>query len=222
MSLKPSITDKAEQDPTRAHLLEAAGEVFAEVGFRAATVREICQRAGANIAAVNYHFGDKEQLYRAVLRETHRAAMDKYPSDFGLAPDARPEERLRAFVFSFLMRIFSKGPSARHGKLMAREMIEPTGALDEVVRENIRPMAERLMSIVGGLLGRKVEAETLHLCAMSVVSQILHYHHCRPVMMRMFPGMKFDTAAIEKLSDHITRFSLAGIKEMAGKPAKMR
>src|ERR1700757_4388292 len=108
MSSKLSIPKEAAHAATRAHLLEAAGEGFAEVGFRSATVREICQRAGANIAAVNYHFGDKEQLYRAVLQETYRAAVAKYPADLGLSSRATPEERLRAFVYSFLMRIFSE------------------------------------------------------------------------------------------------------------------
>src|SRR5580692_3171625 len=133
---------------TRRYLLEAAAEVFAEVGFRAATVRQICLRAGANIAAVNYHFGDKEKLYRAVLQETFQASVKKYPADFGLPPKATPEQRLRAFIQSFLLRIFSEGPSARHGKLMAREMIEPTGALDAIVKDEIRPMSDVLNSIV--------------------------------------------------------------------------
>src|SRR5579884_278031 len=139
MGFRLTINDEASHAETRANLLDAAGEVFAEVGFRAATVREICHRAGANIAAVNYHFGDKEQLYRAVLMETHQAAVEKYPANFGLSSRATPEERLRAFIHAFLLRIFSEGPSARHGKLMAREMIEPTGALDAIVEENIRP-----------------------------------------------------------------------------------
>lgn len=217
MGRKPAIPDEAAHDATRQQLLEAAGAVFAEVGFRAATVREICQRAEANIAAVNYHFGDKETLYRAVLQETHRAAIAKYPPDFGLARGASPEQRLRAFVYSFLMRIFSEGPSARHGKLMAREMIEPTGALDEIVKENIRPMSVVLISIIGDLLGKKADDETRRLCAMSVVSQVLFYHHCRPVVMRMFPDMKFNGPGIEKLTAHITRFALAGIREMGGK-----
>jgi TetR/AcrR family transcriptional regulator, regulator of cefoperazone and chloramphenicol sensitivity len=220
MGFKPAISDEASQAATREHLLEAAADVFAEVGFRAATVREICQRARANIAAVNYHFGDKEQLYRTVLQETYRAAIAKYPADLGLAPRATPEERLRAFVYAFLMRIFSEGPSARHGKLMAREMIEPTGALDEIVKANIRPMADLLGSILRDLIGRKVDDETLRLCAMSVVSQVLFYHHCRPVVTRMFPDMKFNATAIEKLTAHITRFSLAAIKEIPVKSLK--
>ena len=76
-------------EETRRQLLEAAGAVFAEVGFRDATVREICKRAGANVAAVNYHFGDKETLYLEVLRYTHARALEKYPPLLDLPPDAR-------------------------------------------------------------------------------------------------------------------------------------
>lgn len=217
MGLKAGMTEATAHAATRGHLLEAAADVFAGVGFRAATVRQICRRAGANIAAVNYHFGDKGQLYRAVLQETYRVAVAKYPADFGLPPRATPEQRLRTFVFSFLMRIFSAGPSARHGKLMAREMVEPTEALDEIVRDNIRPMALALTAIMTDLLGPKAPEATRRLCAMSVVSQVLFYHHCRPVVLRMFPDMKFDAAGIETLTAHITRFSLAAIHELAGK-----
>ncbi|MGQ9671001.1 MAG: TetR family transcriptional regulator, partial [Desulfosoma sp.] len=48
---------------TRARLLDAACDVFAEKGYRGARLADICRRAGANIAAVNYHFGDKASLY---------------------------------------------------------------------------------------------------------------------------------------------------------------
>jgi TetR/AcrR family transcriptional regulator, regulator of cefoperazone and chloramphenicol sensitivity len=222
MGFSLATADDTEQMATRQHLLEAAGQVFADVGFRAATVREICERAGANIAAVNYHFGDKEQLYRAVLQETYRTAIKKYPADYGLRANATVEERLRAFVHSLLLRIFSEGPSARHGKLMAREMMEPTGALDAVVREDIRPMSALLLSIVSELLGPEVDEATKRLCANSVVSQALFYHHCRPVVVRIYPDMKFDRAGIERLTEHITQFSLAAVKNLAGKPRSAR
>jgi AcrR family transcriptional regulator len=207
---------------TRRHLLEAAAEVFAGVGFRAATVRQICLRAGANVAAVNYHFGDKEKLYRAVLKATLKSAIAKYPPDYGLPDHATPEQRLRAFIRSFLLRIFSEGPSSLHGKLMAREMIDPTGALDAIVKEDIRPMSVVLDSIASDLLGRQAGEKARQLCAMSVVSQVLFYHHCRPVVTRVFPAMKFDEAAIEQLTAHITRFSLAAMTQIARDAEKQK
>lgn len=220
MSRRSLNLDAVSHAATRRQLLDAAAEVFTEFGFHTATVREICQRADANIAAVNYHFGDKETLYRQVLQETFHTAIEKFPADLGLRPDATPEDRLHAFVYSFLLRIFSVGPSAHHGKLMAREMIEPTGALDAIVKEEIQPMAGLLQSILSPLLGSAVDDETKRLCAMSVVSQILFYHHCRPVVTRMFPDMKFNEASLKKLAAHITGFSLAAMKEMSRKKGR--
>jgi AcrR family transcriptional regulator len=222
MGFSLSMPDEAVHLATRQHLLDAAGEVFARAGFRAATVREICEQAGANIAAVNYHFGDKQRLYQAVLQETYRRALAKYPADFGLRANATPEERLRAFVHSFLLRVFSEGPTAQHGKLMAREMMEPTGALDAIVREDIRPMSALLLEIVGDLLGPGATARQRRFCANSVVSQVLYYHHCRPVVVRMFPGFKFDTAGLEELAAHITRFSVAAMKRPGGAAGRRR
>jgi TetR/AcrR family transcriptional regulator, regulator of cefoperazone and chloramphenicol sensitivity len=93
---------------TRQRLLEAAGEVFAERGFRAATVRDICQRARANVAAVNYHFGDKEHLYTAVLKYAFSCALQKYPPLLGLDDTASPEQRLRVFIRSFMLRLLAE------------------------------------------------------------------------------------------------------------------
>src|SRR5215468_3936372 len=57
---------------TRTELLEAAGHVFAEKGFDRATGKEICERAGANSAAINYYFGGMDGLHAAVLEEANR------------------------------------------------------------------------------------------------------------------------------------------------------
>ena len=208
------------QAETRRQLLEAAGEVFAEAGFRDATVREICRRGRANIAAVNYHFGDKETLYLEVLRYSNARSLEKYPPLLGVGPGAPAEEKLHAFVHSLLLRIFDKGPTSWHGKLMLREMIEPTAALDSVVEERIRPMASELGKIVGKILGRPPGSELVQRCAFSVVSQCVFYHHCRPVVTRLFPGQSSpNPAAIGKLAGHITRFSLAAMRAFsAGKP----
>src|SRR5262245_3494612 len=91
---------------TEKRLLEAAGEIFAEHGYRAATVRQICEKARANIAAVNYHFGDKEGLYMAALRSVHRASAEKYLSNLSVSPANTPEQKLRVYVLSLMLRIF--------------------------------------------------------------------------------------------------------------------
>src|SRR4029453_11154321 len=124
-----TIGSDATMTETRHPLLEGAGEVFAERGFRAATVREICQRAKANLAAVNYHFGDKERLYEAVLQYTFCRAVEAYPLDLGLGAEATAAERLRAFIRTHLFSVLDEGLPAWHGKLRAREMAEPRRAV---------------------------------------------------------------------------------------------
>lgn len=201
---------------TRERLLEAAGEVFAERGFQAATVREICRRAGANVAAVNYHFGDKESLHAAALRHAHGCAVARFPHDGGVSAGDPPEARLRAFVRAFLFRILEKGRPNWHGKLMAREMAEPTRALDALVRDSVRPQFAALSGIVRELLPAGASDEAVRLSAFSVVGQCLHYHHSREVLARLGSAPAADAAAIERLAGHVTAFSLGGIASASG------
>ena len=202
---------------TRQRLLEAAGEVFAERGFRMATVRDICQRAKANLAAVNYHFGDKERLYAAVLQYTFHCA-EHYPLDLGLGGEASVEERLRAFIRSHLFSFLAEGRPAWHRKLIAREMAEPTRALATEVDQMIRPEAELLMAIVRDVLGHDAHPQRVWQCASSIIGQCLFYHHARPVILRLDPAQTFTPEAIEQLVDHITHFSLAALKQLAQQP----
>ncbi|HTN70911.1 MAG TPA: CerR family C-terminal domain-containing protein, partial [Methylomirabilota bacterium] len=154
---------------TEKRLLEAAGEVFAEYGYRAATIRQICEKAGANIAAVNYHFGDKDGLYMAVLRFVHKTYVEKYPPDRGLDSRATVEQRLRAYIRSLLYRIFAEGRPGWHMKLMAREMMEPTGALDTLVKEAARPLHQELASIIREFFGSGASEEAVRLSTLSVL-----------------------------------------------------
>jgi AcrR family transcriptional regulator len=205
-----------KNDDTKARLIEAAGEVFADHGFRSATVREICRRADINVAAVNYHFGDKEGLYVAVLDHSLRSARSKYPPDYGLRGEATPEEKLRAFIHSLLLRILGEGVPAWHGKLMAREIADPTGALDRLVKSSIRPLHVYLVSIIHELLQeeepqRREEGDDIFLCAMSIMGQCLQHFTGRRIIEALRPK-RFDPTDIEGVADHIMRFSLAGIR----------
>ncbi|HLY11890.1 MAG TPA: CerR family C-terminal domain-containing protein [Planctomycetota bacterium] len=200
---------------TRERLLEAGGAVFSESGFRAATVRDIVSRAGANLAAVNYHFGDKEGLYAAVLQHYAKQSLAKHPPLGGLPPDASLEEQLHAFVRSFLRRVLDQGEQAVHGKMMAREMIEPTAALAGIVDQMIRPLYGRLCALVRALAGPEVTGPQVERAAKSIVGQCLFYKHCAPVI-RLLDGRHPELHDIEAITDHIVSFSAAGIRGLGG------
>jgi len=194
---------------TRQRLLEAAGEVFAEHGFRDATIREICERAKANIAAVHYHFGDKEELYAAVFSYARSCAVAQFDEQASLGT---AEERLRTFIRAVLTRFFDDGRPAWLGKLVAQEMIDPTKALDSLINEQIRPNSERLKAIVRELIGVEIDEQELWRCTFSIAAQWLFYFHCGQVVKRLNPDQRFGQQELERLADHITKFSVAALK----------
>ncbi len=155
--IKEARTDSPNKIGTEQRLLEAAGEVFAEYGYRGATVRRICEKAKANLAAVNYYFRDKDGLYLAVMRYLHTTGTDIYPPSLGLKPGANAEDKLHAFIRSLLNRLLGEGRPNWHMKLAARELIEPTPALDVIVEKAIRPLSQELESIVRKLLGSEAD-----------------------------------------------------------------
>jgi len=198
---------------TRQRILQVAAEVFADSGFEKATVREICMRASVNVAAINYHFGDKENLYIQVLKYCKALAFEKYPSDLDTKKTDPPELKLKAFIRSFVFRILDNGPSSLFGRLVCREYVEPTNALDMLVEEAMRPTFGLLAEIVGELLGRKAPMLTIRMCCASVVSQCLFFLYARHALVRLFPEQKFGTTETESIADHITRFSLSAIQD---------
>ncbi len=138
-------------EDTKKRLLEAAGHIFSERGYELATVREICDRAGANIASVNYYFGDKQRLYIDAVREAQCARVEQVPLP-EWQPGMPPAERLREFIHVMLSRMLHAERPAWHLGLMLRELASPTAACVEVVNDYIRPMADELERILVPLL----------------------------------------------------------------------
>lgn len=204
---------------TRKRLIEAAGEVFARHGYRAATIREICRRAKASVSAVNYHFRDKEGLYEAVFEYAHRWAVEKYPHDLGLEDSPTPEERLQAFICSFLLRGLGDGLPAWHGKLVALETVAPSGVWDKVAETVIRPMDEYLEGIIRELFqkenpSQEVNDDAVRLCRMNVVGQCLFQLHARQVM-QVECSNRLEPSQIVAIAQQIFRFSLGGVRAIA-------
>jgi TetR/AcrR family transcriptional regulator, regulator of cefoperazone and chloramphenicol sensitivity len=198
-----------DQDPTKVRLIEAAGEEFADKGFDATRIRTICDRAGANVAAVNYHFGDKEQLYVQTVLDAHRCGMELGQDDAAVA--AGPAEQLRSFIHHFLTHVLAiNHPEDWRHRLMLREMLHPTSASDVLVRESIRPHFERLQQIMRQFCP-DADARKLNALSFSVIGQCLHYRMARPVTERLIGPEAFHALDLDFLTDHITSFCLAAL-----------
>jgi TetR/AcrR family transcriptional regulator, regulator of cefoperazone and chloramphenicol sensitivity len=197
------------QDPTKVRLLEAAGEEFACKGFDAARIRTISDRARANVAAVNYHFGDKEQLYVQSVLHAHRCGAQE--GNEAAAPSLLPAEQLRCFIHHFLAHVLAiDHPDDWRHRLMLREMLHPTSASDVLIREAIRPKFERLQEILRQFCpaadDRKLNALTF-----SVIGQCLHYRMARAFTERLIGPEAFHALDLDYLTNHITSFCLAAL-----------
>jgi AcrR family transcriptional regulator len=188
-------------------LLDAAMQEFADNGFDAASVREICKRAGMNVAAVNYYFGDKERLYIEAVKRAHVCSTEGPFPEF--PPDAGPVDQLRGFIAVMVARMHAPAsPSAM--KLVMREMADPGKAAHVVVQEFIQPIAFRLRAIVESLFPDADPAAVL-MIGFSVMGQILFYRQNRPVAELIFGKEPVDALTLERVTDHVTRFTLAAL-----------
>lgn len=208
---------KDQRQETRQRILREATRIFADVGFYQATVREICQAAEVNVAAINYHFRDKEGLYLEVLRAAHARANRVVPLPYASPSNLPAEERLRQYVIAVCARIFERGPDSCHGQLMSHEMVRPTRALDEIVETEIRPRAALLNSIVREMVGPDVPEEAVYAVCFSIMGQCLFYKNCRPVVERLTPNNVPDPEDMEAIAEHIVEFSLHGIRGLTKK-----
>ena len=136
-----------DHDDTRMRLLKAATEVFAEHGYHTATTREICRRANANLAAIHYHFGDKAELYRAVFKlpfQEKSAAFDAAGQE-----NLTLEESLTLFYRTLMAPIYGDNlMTQQFMRLHAREEVDPSGVLGDVLAQAIKPNFEQLKKIL--------------------------------------------------------------------------
>ena len=199
-------------DDTREKLIQAAGTVFAERGFQGATIREICRGAGANVAAVNYTFGDKMGLYTEVLRHSVRAAKTAALSA-ALDESLTPEETIRLVIRARLMSLCQEERPDWHFRIVMHEFSHPTPAMARVIDEGMRPIYDRMRKAVGKIIGLPADHENTRLCVNSMVGQVLFYTFSRPVLARLQPELKLTPQKLERIADHIAEFSLAYLKK---------
>ena len=213
---------------TKDRLVTAASALFAERGFHGTTVRDIAERAGANVAAGNYHYGSKKALYLEVLRaqfaevRAQLAARGASPRPSELAHLGRPAlvRVLRARVKVMLDMLIGPPPGL-HGTLMQREMADPSEALPVIVQEFIGPMVDEMQGIVARL-EPALDRRAVERCVYSVIGQGLFYRSTMPALLVMLEVAEYPRGLAAELTDHIAEFSLGGMRQLAARRSRGR
>jgi len=201
---------------TKARLLAAAREVFALRGAQDATVREICERAKANVAAVNYHFGGKEKLLMAVFSDYLEGCFRRYPITMGLGPDATPADRLKAYIRSLLYRFMGDGDpiDEKLGLLLTSEIVEPSEHFEKVALQYLMPVHDELQKIIRELLP-KASRQTVELCSAGVTGHCLLFDNAKELIRRLRPEMALENLGVELVADFVFSYAQAGINRMS-------
>ena len=205
------MSESTASEPAFDRLLQVAVEVFAECGFRDATVREICSRANVNVASVNYYFRSKEALYAQALAFAFQETNRLHPQDAALDKNLPAEQRLALFIKNFLHKLLDDSHLGLHSKLIAREIADPTKALDTVIETAIVPQLALLEDIIKQILQAPADKATVDRCLLSIFGQCLMFKHSRSIIDRLHPELIADESAIQASAEHIAQFSLAAL-----------
>lgn len=210
------MKERRRGEDTKDRILEEACKLFAERGYRDATHSEICSRAGSNVASINYYFGSKENLYRAVFDHLRQKVERICPLHGNLPPTATPEKRLEAFIHGHLSRIYNPELMGDLHRIRMAEMFDSTGLLEDQLQGQLAKDREQVQSILRELLGAEASQRNIEWCEMSIVGQCFLG---APGPSDKGPRALFGLHAgeVEHLTDHILRFSLAGIKAIRRK-----
>ncbi len=204
-------------DNTRERLLDHAERLFALKGFEAVSIREITREAESNLAAVNYHFGSKMNLYLEVFRQRWAWRTRRIREDFNRLLADKPEpdisEVIEAMALAFLDGPLSDMERRHHVLLMQRELARPGEALKMVVEEVMHPYQKQLIDLLRPNLPPDVSDGKLRLCILSILGMTLYFSFARPAVS-LIMKQEYDEAFKARLIQHITTFSLNGINAL--------
>lgn len=194
---------------TRWRLLNSACEMFAQRGYRDTRVADICKQAGANVASVNYYFGNKANLYK----EAWQHALQHFDEPaVGEPATASPEDLLREYIHALIGHFTARGKLGAFSRLYLRELVNPTGLIQDAWHELIEPRRRRLHAILRAIIHPDAEELSVLLCELSVINQCRALVTIKASDLDYMLGRPLSPQLTQRLAQHIADFSLAGIK----------
>ena len=208
------MNHKNGEDLTKERILDTAEILFAQKGYQAVSVRQITSAAECNLAAVNYHFGNKENLYLEVFRSRWVPRAKRLQESFRkylASQDSLSESAVvRALAKAFVDGPFSDDERLRHSQLMTREMTQPTKAFKHVAENVIQPFFKEVLEQLESVSPDKVSEEEMLLNIFSIFAMVLYFNFARVAVSRL-TGRKYDPSFRAQLVEQITQFSLRGL-----------
>lgn len=212
--------------PTKDRILRAAGIIFGKKGYKDATIRCIAKDAQVNIAAINYHFRGKEELYGAVLEDVFYTGFTRFSATLEIGADADPKQRLRGFIRGMFYRLQSRegwGGMSGQGRLIARELLDPSPAFTSVLNRYVKPHKDLLLTIIVDIMQINPGPEKLMPCAMSIIGQCIYHALGSTVIQKINADTAPTEDNLDQLAKSVWLFSLGGIariKEEIISPSK--
>lgn len=213
---KPRRAPRTDGDSTRAKLLDAAGRLFAECGYAGAASKAICEAAGTDLAAINYHFGNRDGLYRAVLHEGHKHFVSLENLTALAQSVLSPQQKLEAFIDGMVASLFDD--KGWHNRVCAREILAPSPHFASLIGEGVMPKFRLVADILGDITGIPPGDPALARCVVSIMA---------PCLMLLVidrdtpnPFQALLSQPVEELAAHLKRFAVAGL--LAERSARQR
>ena len=212
--LRPAIRPHdphGEGTATRERLLKTAIRLFSQRGFEHVAVRDICREAGANLAAVNYHFGDKLGLYMAVVDVAVGIALEINALTMLPGTLHSAEDRFRHYVHVYVGQLMNvDARTSWCHELIQHEQVDPTPAANVFFEKAIRPRIAYLGGVIAELIGCPPDDARVSRSVAGVQAQCLFYRPdpFRVAVLGEWPVRGDSPRAV---ADHIIAFSLAGI-----------
>jgi len=214
MIRKINNSNNHKYELTRDRLLDEAEDLFAQRGYHAVSVREITKAAESNLAAVNYHFGNKQNLYLEVFRSRWLPRASQIQQSFrqSLKNNGTPTPRMvvQSFARAFLEGPMSAEERSRHLKLISGELVQPTEAFEIVVEQVFRPLFGKLLEDLRNVMPDTIDEKQMVLNVFSILSMVLYFNFARP-LITSFVGSQDENDIETRLVDHIVEFSLSGV-----------
>lgn len=204
---------------TRRRLIDAAGSLFAEKGYSSTTVQDICEKAEANISAVNYHFGSKMKLYEATLQYTLLKDQESSPPRKG--KKTAPDESLYQLVLDMIKNVRLTDKPEWFPLLLRREIMFPTAEFQDFIQRLIKQDFERISALITEILPH-ARPYDVKICALTLLEQVKGIAMESDIVLQdLFPELELNGKGYERLARHITDTAIAGILAVyADKPAK--